>query len=329
MQTLADLGIVGLLIALGLLLTWMGAAGRPTHPLNRRWTPWGEWLRLKSGGRPGWRREPAPYTPERIGMLSMLCLVVVFGMHSLIDWTWYVPGNACVALLCAGWLAGRGNLKRERRAGARAAGQSPAVSVPGARSRAGCVSRWRARRSIATLLAVWTQWQPQRSEEARAQALTLLAHDPAAAVRTAEEAVSRDPLSIEALFALSSIEQAAGKPALARATLQRAVRLQPSNPQTWLTLGRYDLAHSPRSALAELQAAIYLNPESIAPELLAIHQREAVEIYNDYVKAVRASQAPVSTATASPSRAGASASPAARRRAARRLRRIRNREAGR
>jgi hypothetical protein len=43
-------------------------------------------------------------------MLSMLCLVVVFGAHSLIDWTWYVPGDACAALLCAGWLAGRGPL---------------------------------------------------------------------------------------------------------------------------------------------------------------------------------------------------------------------------
>ncbi len=27
-------------------------------------------------------------------MLSMLCVVVVFGAHSLVDWTWYVPGNA-------------------------------------------------------------------------------------------------------------------------------------------------------------------------------------------------------------------------------------------
>ena len=183
-------------------------------------------------------------------MLSMLCLVVVFGMHSLIDWTWYVPGNACVALLCAGWLAGRGNLKREDE-------REPAPRAEPGRERAGRPQPSRMRIAlacaavIATLLAVWTQWQPQRSEEARAQALTLLAHDPAAAVRTAEAAVSRDPLSIEALFALSSIEQAAGKPALARATLQRAVRLQPSNPQTWLTLGRYDLAHSPRSALPE------------------------------------------------------------------------------
>jgi O-antigen ligase len=326
-QTLADLGIVGLLIALGLLLTWMGAAGRATHPLNRRWAPWGQWLKMRSGGSPGWLRRPGPYPPERIGMLSMLCLVVVFGMHSLIDWTWYVPGNACVALLCAGWLAGRGELRREPAVeAAHPEGEAPAG--PGDRPRP---SRMRVALAcaaiIAALLAVWTQWQPQRSEEARAQALTLLAHDPAAAVRAAETAVSRDPLSIEALFAASSIEQAAGKPALARATLQRAVRLQPSNPQTWLTLGRYDLTHAPRSALAELQAAIYLNPESIAPELLASHQREAVEIYNDYVEAVRASQAPVTSASGTPPRAGALSSPAARRRAARRLRRIRSRKA--
>ncbi len=41
-QTLADLGLVGLAIALALLLTWMAAAGRSTHPFNRRWQSWRE-----------------------------------------------------------------------------------------------------------------------------------------------------------------------------------------------------------------------------------------------------------------------------------------------
>ena len=88
-------------------------------------------------------------------------------------------------------------------------------------------------------------------------------------------------------------------PALARATLQRAVRLQPSNPQTWLTLGRYDLTNDPAAALPEFQAAIYLNPESIAPESIANKQREAIEIYDDYIQAVRASSS-LKTASASP-----------------------------
>jgi len=39
-QTLSDLGLVGLAIALALFVTWMAAAGRSTHPFNRRWTSW-------------------------------------------------------------------------------------------------------------------------------------------------------------------------------------------------------------------------------------------------------------------------------------------------
>ncbi len=163
---------------------------------------------------------------------------------------------------------------------------------------------------MAALLAMWTQFQPQHSEEARSQALELLAHNPAAALSAANTAVSRDPLSVEALFALASVEQASGHPALARATLQRAVRLQPSNPQTWLTLGRYDLTSDPAAALPEFQAAVYLNPQSIAPEAIANKQREAIEIYNDYVEAVRASRL-LKTVSASRPRAGAGVRPAA------------------
>ena len=69
-QTLADLGIVGLALTLALLVAWMAAAGRSTHPLNRRWTSWRtlrDWVsrRAMDGARPGWRRltvggEPAP-----------------------------------------------------------------------------------------------------------------------------------------------------------------------------------------------------------------------------------------------------------------------------
>ena len=55
-QTLADLGIVGLLAALALLACWMAAAGRPTHPLNRQWTGWRE---LRARTLPRWRRVSA------------------------------------------------------------------------------------------------------------------------------------------------------------------------------------------------------------------------------------------------------------------------------
>ncbi|HVR05354.1 MAG TPA: O-antigen ligase family protein, partial [Solirubrobacteraceae bacterium] len=105
-QTLADLGIVGLALALALLAAWLVAAGRSTHPFNRRWS--------------GWRWRPcsgaaAHYSAERVGLLTMVCVVVTFGIHSFVDWTWYAPGLACAALLCAGWVAGRGPLTPEPR----------------------------------------------------------------------------------------------------------------------------------------------------------------------------------------------------------------------
>ena len=44
-------------------------------------------------------------------MWAMAAVVVIFGVHSAIDWTWFVPGNVVPALLCAGWVVGRGPLR--------------------------------------------------------------------------------------------------------------------------------------------------------------------------------------------------------------------------
>ena len=309
-QTLADLGLLGLAISLALLLAWMAAAGRVTHPFNRRWSSWSSWWRPREEPRPGWRTlgegDLTLYTPERIGMLTMLCLVVVFGAHSLVDWTWYVPGDACVALICAGWLAGRGPLAAIPGGHQSGCAQS-ALDDDGATRRTGWT--WRPGEPgftptlvavvviAAALLAAWSQWQPQRSEEARQEALSQLATNPTAARTAANLAVSRDPLSAEALFTLANVQKVAGERGQARETLQRAVRLQPSNPQTWLEIARFDLADRPKMALEELRAAIYLNPESIAPEAISPPngQPESIEIYNDYIQALRASSTPAAT----------------------------------
>jgi hypothetical protein len=304
-QTLADLGIVGMAITLALLIAWMAAAGRSTHPFDRRWRA------KRSPPSVAWRKEPVAYTPERIGMLAMLCIVIVFGVHSFADWTWYVPGDAFVALLCAGWLAGRGPLPAGR-LGVPAG--SPAAALPldalvsdqfsegtaGAaiplsgepaallaqeasrlhRPSARTLGPLRIGVAIAVvagaLLAAWTEWQPQRSVEASEQAVALIKQNPQAALRAAQAGVERDSLSAVALFRLSAVEHAIGENALARATLQKAVQMQPSNPETWLTLGEYDLKNDPRAAVGELRAAVYLNPESIAAQ-------------NAYVQALRAS----------------------------------------
>jgi O-antigen ligase len=306
-QTLADLGLVGLAIVLALLLTWLAAAGRATHPFNRRWTSWRE---LKRDGWQdiGWRPlddrgelgEQRAYSPERVGMLSMLCLVVVFGVHSTVDWTWFVPGDACVALVCAGWLAGRGPLVATARVDRASAGRRWVTGGAGGSSfneigplRLGIAAAV----VIAALLAAWAQWQPQRSADASQEALALSATDPGAARMAAQNAVDYDPVSAEALFILSTIQQHAGQSALARATLVRAVHLQPSNPQTWKALGEYDLHNgNPTAALNELRATVYLNPLAVAPLSEIQYDPELLAIQNAYIEALRESTAATTAA---------------------------------
>jgi O-Antigen ligase len=297
-QTLADLGIVGLAVSLALLIAWMVAAGRPTHPFNRRWmVGWQQRgssseasdSRLRSPPSLRWGHAPLAYTPERVGMLSMLCIVIVFGVHSFADWTWYVPGNAFVALLCAGWLAGRGSLPAGNLAAPAGSQEAAGTEVPRKRLKVPTLGRLGPVRAgiavaivVGALLAAWTEWQPQRSVDASENALVLLPHNPVAARSAAQAAVERDPLSAQALFTLSAVQKATGESALARATLQKAVQLQPSNPQTWLTLGQYDMSSNPREAVNELRAAVYLDPLSIP-------------IQNAYVEALRAAPPAVHT----------------------------------
>src|SRR6185312_8159969 len=79
------------------------------------------------------------------------------GVHSFIDWSWIVPGNAVPAMLCAGWVAGRGPLV------------DPLAPRPELREsvRALRAEPWRIAGALAiaalTVVAVWTTWQPQRS----------------------------------------------------------------------------------------------------------------------------------------------------------------------
>ena len=300
-QTLADLGLVGLLVVLALFGAWLSAAGRATHPFNRRWSGW-RWRRLGSS-----HAQPPPadrlYSAERVGLLTMVSLVATFGIHSFVDWTWYVPGVACAALLCAGWLAGRGPLTADPRS---VKLRSRAPATPGAP--AGGLDPWRAVIAAAVvifaLLVAWAQWQPQRSVDASNEALALVARDPAAALRAAHTAVSRNPVSAEALLTLAAVQEGAGQSAAAAATYEHAVHLQPSNFHTWQALGEYDLhTGHPQAALQALRATVYLNPEAVAPRASIAENGELLTIQNDYLQALRAAGSNGGTAVSNPTAA--------------------------
>ncbi|MDX6665962.1 MAG: hypothetical protein QOG68_2168, partial [Solirubrobacteraceae bacterium] len=212
-QTLADRGIIGLLLSLAALVSLAWAVSRATG-LRRR----GKALRT---------------TPERVGLLTLTAIVIVFGVHSLIDWTWFIPGVAIPALLAGGWLAGRGALEWPPRAPDRLT----------ARLRAGVASRGRLLAAAGAVAlagsAAWAAWQPQRSIDAGNDALDALDASPPqiqAARKLAKSAEQRDPLSIQPYFDQAAIETKAHDNPGARRALEAAIRLQPANPETWIAL---------------------------------------------------------------------------------------------
>ena len=241
-QVLADRGIVGMLLSLAALAALSVA------------------IALATGLRRG--RRAVRTTPERVGLLTLTTIVIVFGVHSFVDWTWFIPGVAIPALLAGGWLAGRGVLELPPRAPGRMLD----------RLRTGMRSRSRVLTSAAVvavaLSAAWAAWQPQRSADAGNAALNALAATPpqlGTARDLADQALRRDPLSVEPRFDQSAIETKAGNLPGARRALQAAVRLAPADPDTWTALAEFQLHQlkQPLAAKRTLSAALYLDPRSV------------------------------------------------------------------
>ncbi len=244
-QTLADLGLLGIALSLAVAIGWGIAAVRAAAPFRRR-----------AGGGEG---------AERIGLLTLIAVVIVFAVHSSIDWTYFVPGDALIALLCAGWVAGRGP-SRERLGSGRPTLARLLHSPPAAAGAAAAIG-------LALVLA-WSQLQPLRSEQAaNAGSLALgnadaafYLNDTSAASRDLSlaradylAARSRDPLDITPLIGLAGVYNNELKPQLAQQTLERAVALQPANAASWFALWQLD-GPSTKVGRAALAAADHLYP---------------------------------------------------------------------
>jgi hypothetical protein len=267
-QTLADLGWAGLAASLLAAAAWLLAALRATG-LRRR------------------DRE-LPYDAERIGMLTLAVVVVVFAAHSLVDWTWFVPANAAVAMLCAGWVAGRGPLRARLESPAGPPGPAP-PAWPHASRLARIGQRVPPFRALAVgvvlaiaLAAAWSAYQPVRAVHAGDEAFNRLDQgQPEAAANIARIATERNPLAVDPLFELAAIEQARGRTPEAERALERAVEVQPASAEAWRRLGRLrlDVLNDPTGALSAFQAAYYLDPRS-------------EQSTSDVVEASRAREAP-------------------------------------
>jgi tetratricopeptide (TPR) repeat protein len=234
-QTFADLGLIGIAISLALLIAWLRAVMATLSTETE------------------WRSLTADQSAERCGLLTLVCVAVMFGVQSATDWTWYIPGVTIPPLLCAGWLVGRGPL--QSRAG-------PTAQRPRLSQRPGTGALLTALSAVA-LLAAWATWQPLRSADALSAAGS--ATDLPTALSDARSAAALNPLSPEPLFVLSALDSARHDETGALTQLRRAVNLQPDYDQTWFELGDYELAnHRPREALVPLTRSLALNRGSAA-----------------------------------------------------------------
>jgi hypothetical protein len=252
-QTFADLGVVGLLVSAALLLACL----------------WG-WRDALGAARRGSDSEAVAT------LAALLAVAVIFGIHSAIDWTWFVPGCTVPAVVCAGyvvawrrgepvagWRAGSG----EPGAGRRPGSGEPALSrsTPVTRLAQAATEPLRAGGALAllavALLAAWFVWQPLRSVDAQSAAEDALLRGAAGqALTDARTAARAMPVDARPHELLASILQALRRPAAARTELVKATQLQPSNPDTWYALGEFDAAHRLPGADAELQRAHALDP---------------------------------------------------------------------
>jgi len=238
-ETFADFGLIGLAISLALLVAWWLDTART---LGLRWPRRGAGERAPPSG------EAAA---ERAGLIALLAVVVTFGLHSLIDWTWFIPGTTVPALACAGWLAGRGPLS----------------------ARVGCLERpRRLSRSpgavmalistvVVTLVAIWVIVQPLRSSDAAAAAETAAYQgNGGVALSDARSAAAEDPVSVDPLFLLAVIYDHLGNRASARGELVQATSRQPANAATWQELGCFDYSHHDPQMTQDFRRLLELQP---------------------------------------------------------------------
>jgi hypothetical protein len=236
-QTLSDLGLIGGVAALVLLLAWVDAAARATALQPRRW-----W-RPPAAARP-------PWTDDRTALAALALAAVVYGVQSATDWTWFVPGLTATALLAAGFVAGRGPHSEGP--------ARPAPTRPSGPALLACAA-------VVALAAAggWAIWQPVRADDALARSYAAAsAGDPLAALRAAVDARDLDPRSVEPHYAIATALADLGRRDAAIATLRRAAADRPRDPGPWLGIAELEVERRPRRALAASERALARDPHS-------------------------------------------------------------------
>ena len=265
-QTASDMGILGLIVIFALAGAWFVSAARTTglerHPDRRE-------------------DAPAHWDADRIATTALVLAAVAYAFQSAIDWTWFVPGPTVMAILIAGYVAGRGPAPQPVGApSAILAAGAPRVQpvklprLPHFNLR--LPPRPHAERLVPAVLivvvalcAAWAVWQPQRASSANQDALDLLAaHKLPAAMKKADDSHAINPTSVAPLWTKAAVAIGQHNLGEAEVMFQRAVFDQPSNPEGWTRLAEFELyrKNQPSKALDIIEGALYLDPHSAAAQ---------------------------------------------------------------
>ena len=236
-----------------LLIAWLAAAARATLLYPRR-------LR-RDGSAPPPRRD---WTGERTALVALTLVAVTFGLQSAIDWTWFVPGPAAMALVAAGYVAGRGPLAAGEPAAAPAA---PARDGPRAFAAAAVV--------VAAVLVAWAIWQPEASDRAVDQAVRAGVGGAlrGGAGRERRRRRRRSALAHAALHPRGRADRRRRRRPRAERTLEQAVLSFPGDPRTWLRLTRLKLSLEPAAGGRPDRARRALPRSLLDRGAHALHQR--------------------------------------------------------
>lgn len=262
-QTASDLGVLGLIVLLGLALTWLVAVGRLA---GAAWSaPW-RWL-------------PRP-DADRLASLALAAGALVFGVDSAIDWIWFVPGVAYFGLVCGGWVLGT----PAAHPAWLTEGEPPAAEASGRTHnlRAAAIA-------VVGLLIAYGVYLPVRASQKINSGLHVAQSEPKKALKLGHEALSLDPTSAGAQMLIATAQNNSGHPQAAERTLLHLARTQPGNPEAWMRLAQFRLTEldDPDGAIDALRPIFYTTNFYMAAYNLAGAARRA-KAYNALEKIARA-----------------------------------------
>lgn len=248
-QVASDLGILGLLVLISITLVWLVAAFKLAGAARRapwRWLDDGDEVRLAS--------------------VTLMAAALLFGLHSAIDWIWFVPGVAYFGLLAGGWTLG-----------SPAAHSAPAGSPAEAPVRGGRLQIVRAAAiAIVGISIAYAVYQPVRSEHKVDAGLEVAASNPAKALKLGNDALELDPTSDQAFILVAVAQSNGGREQAAETTLAELTAQQPGNPTAWLRLARFRLVtlKDPDGAIRALRPLLYQSPNNAEGLALLAQARE-------------------------------------------------------